>query len=253
MYRLIFLLTIGLPLWATAQDTRRVTEKHKEPPYTEEYHVLRSDGVTREGEYERYLSSSFGAKRMVTDKGSYHNGLKEGTWYEYVGYDAQGYHDPLAATGNYTAGQKSGVWVYYRNADTVEQRFNYDTRQPEYLLQDPTKKCLMLQGSDTVNTVMDRGPVCVGGSALINHVIAEEIYYPELARERSLQGKVVVAFTIDTAGRASAPWIKKSVDPVLDNEALRVTGHINTLWLPGVVHGQKVPSIYVIPVSFILE
>ena len=44
--------------------------------------------------------------------------------------------------------------------------------------------------------------------------------YPVRAQEKGIQGKVIVSFVIDKAGRVTDPQVVRSVDQDLDREAL---------------------------------
>jgi hypothetical protein len=83
-------------------------------------------------------------------------------------------------------------------------------------------------------------------------LIQEKVIYPPVAIQKELQGVVYVEFTV-TEGKIMPLTIKnilKGVDPLLDNEVIRVI-NLNLIWAPlGKMHGTKT---YSIPVQFILK
>ena len=76
-------------------------------------------------------------------------------------------------------------------------------------------------------------------------------YPPEAVRD-GIQGTVQVNFIIDKDGKVRDVSIAKSVDPLLDEEALRVIS-ASPKWRPGRLRGEKVSTSMTIPVEFRLE
>jgi len=76
--------------------------------------------------------------------------------------------------------------------------------------------------------------------------------YPQAAIERGIQGTVQVNFIIEKDGKLTNATIVKSVDPLLDDEALKVI-NASPKWKPAKAKGQKIRSTMTIPVEFKLE
>ena len=72
--------------------------------------------------------------------------------------------------------------------------------------------------------------------------------YPEAAYELGISGLVVLQITIETDGSVSAK-VLRSVDPSLDNEALRVA-RMSPKWEPAKIDGEAVRVTYNFPVRF---
>lgn len=81
--------------------------------------------------------------------------------------------------------------------------------------------------------------------------IAEHIRYPEEALKNKWEGKVEVAFTIDSTGKIFRTEIFRGVNPVLDAEALRVIREMPD-WRPGKHHGNPINVWFLLPVNFVL-
>ena len=76
--------------------------------------------------------------------------------------------------------------------------------------------------------------------------------YPDAAKENGVQGRVTLEFTIDKSGRVSNIKILRGVDPVLDNEAVRVISK-SPKWSPGKNRGKAVDVKYTFPIVFQLR
>ena len=70
--------------------------------------------------------------------------------------------------------------------------------------------------------------------------------------QEGIQGKVIVSFVIDKAGRVTDPQVVRSVDQDLDREALRVVKALPD-WIPGKQRGVAVDVFYTLPIEFRLQ
>ncbi len=82
--------------------------------------------------------------------------------------------------------------------------------------------------------------------------VYEYLKYPAAAVEAGIQGQVQVRLFIEKDGSVKDAQIIKSVDPLLDEEALKVI-KASPKWKPGKVQGVKVRSYMTIPVDFKLQ
>ena len=90
-----------------------------------------------------------------------------------------------------------------------------------------------------------------GMGELLQHV-RRTVRYPAACRDSSIQGRVIVSFTIDEDGTPKDPEVVTSVHPLLDAEAIRV---INAMpkWIPARSDGKPVSVKYTIPINFSLS
>ena len=104
---------------------------------------------------------------------------------------------------------------------------------------------------EKVFEVVEQMPSYPGGMEALMKFLTENIHYPKEAENKGIQGHVVAKFVVDTDGSLRDPKIIKSVDPLLDKEALRI---INAMpkWIPGKQNGKVVPVNYTIPIRFCL-
>ena len=100
--------------------------------------------------------------------------------------------------------------------------------------------------------VCDQMPEFPGGMGECMKYLSQNILYPAQAMEKSIQGRVIIQFVVKKDGSISDTKVVKSVDPLLDKEALRV---INAMpkWKPGMHEGKAVNVKYTIPVAFKLQ
>jgi protein TonB len=95
-------------------------------------------------------------------------------------------------------------------------------------------------------------PEFPGGVPALMKFIGENLIYPPEAQINNIQGKVFLQFVVNADGSAGRIEITKGVDPLLDNEAIRV---VNSLpkFKPGKQRGVPVPVWFQLPVTFKLQ
>ena len=104
-----------------------------------------------------------------------------------------------------------------------------------------------------IYTEVDSMPVFAGGDQGIINFIAQNTTYPEKAKENKITGKVIVRFVVEKDGTVAGAEVMKSVDPLLDAEALRVVSSLPKFEKPGIKDGKAVSVYYMIPISFALQ
>ncbi|WP_341899855.1 energy transducer TonB [Fluviicola taffensis] len=81
--------------------------------------------------------------------------------------------------------------------------------------------------------------------------VKENLRYPENARKSKIEGKCFLQFVVQKDGSISDVKVKKGVPdcPECDAEAIRLLKSMPN-WKPGVNNGEKVNSLFSIPVTF---
>ena len=79
--------------------------------------------------------------------------------------------------------------------------------------------------------------------------IAENIVFPQRAKETGVAGTVFASFVIDRDGSVSEVQILRGVHPDVDNAVLKVI-RSSPKWDPGINNGKFVRVRYTIPVAF---
>ena len=100
--------------------------------------------------------------------------------------------------------------------------------------------------------VVEQMPAFPGGMEKLMSFLQNNVKYPKQAQEKGTQGRVIVQFVVNTDGSIDKPKVVKSVDALLDNEALRVV-KMMPKWQPGKQNGEAVRVKYVLPVTFRLQ
>jgi TonB family protein len=102
-----------------------------------------------------------------------------------------------------------------------------------------------------IYTAVEVSPVFPGGDKGFIHYLSQNIRYPQLAREKNVQGRVYVQFIVERDGSLSD--IKALRDPGegLGAEAIRVISD-SPKWKPGLQNNVAVRVQYTVPVNFSL-
>ena len=103
--------------------------------------------------------------------------------------------------------------------------------------------------SNKVYEVVEEMPSFPGGKPAIIAYIAKTVKYPGPCLDNKIQGRVVCRFTVTKDGYVKDVVVTKSVDPLLDKEAVRVIS-LMPKWIPGKHNGARVDAKYTLPVTF---
>ena len=88
-----------------------------------------------------------------------------------------------------------------------------------------------------------------GGDLALWEWFKQNMVYPQEAIAKGIEGRVIVKFTVEEDGSVTNGEIMKGVDPLLDNEALRLVS-IMPKWTPGSFAGEVTRTMYAFPVLF---
>jgi TonB family protein len=100
--------------------------------------------------------------------------------------------------------------------------------------------------------VVEEMPMFPGGDSLLLKYIAENIKYPEAAKTKGIQGRVIIRFCITATGAVNKVSVLRGVDADLDAEAIRVVSSLPE-FKPGKQGGKPVPVWYMVPITFALD
>ena len=103
--------------------------------------------------------------------------------------------------------------------------------------------------SKRVYEVVEEMPSFPGGKPAIAAYIARTVKYPGPCLDDKIQGRVICRFTITRDGTVKDVVVTKSVDPLLDKEAVRVIS-LMPKWIPAKHNGERVDAKYSLPVTF---
>lgn len=95
-------------------------------------------------------------------------------------------------------------------------------------------------------------PEFPGGVQALMEYVEANIRYPQEAKERGKQGRVIVQFVVEEDGTLTGEQVLKPVDPQLDAEAIRIARSMPK-WKPGAIRGKPTRMRFSFPVTFRLE
>ncbi|MCQ2113471.1 MAG: TonB family protein [Bacteroidaceae bacterium] len=107
-----------------------------------------------------------------------------------------------------------------------------------------------VKNEEVISNKVRQMPQFVGGEAAMFAWLNENVHYPKIAEKNGVQGRVIVRFVVESDGSIGEVNVVESVDPSIDNEAIRV---IKTMpkWIPGKLwDGSLVRVWYTMPIMF---
>jgi TonB family protein len=110
---------------------------------------------------------------------------------------------------------------------------------------------LPADSSGNIYTKVDKQADYVRGPESFLRYIYSELSYPDEAKAKGIEGKVIVGFVVETDGFVSNMTIKQSLGGGCDTEALRIMGP--TKWKPAQKDGKLVRSFVSYPITFRLN
>ena len=105
---------------------------------------------------------------------------------------------------------------------------------------------------DSIYTIVDELPKFPSKYGDLKNYISKHLTFPEVFAESCIQGKVYVKTVITSKGEIKNIEILRGVDPLLDNEALKVISRLPE-FEPAKLNGKAVNVYFIIPVKFILQ
>lgn len=152
----------------------------------------------------------------------------------------------LTEQGGYQNTYKHGVW----KGEYADGSYYYKEVYDNGILRSGKAKTAQ---SDTIAYIdMEQMPEFQGGMGSLRKFLSENLTYPASAHRSGVQGQVWVNFVVCTDGTLCDYEVIKSVEPSLDQEALRVVKKMSGKWKPGSQRGEKVRVKYTLPVNFSL-
>jgi TonB family protein len=187
---LTFFLTL-FSLDSFSQERELVTLTFPESKQlSESFYVLKSDSKIKHGEYVSYFRISDDVfKQVQNGQMKLENYIKVKGNYDYgkKSGDWIEYSSPsvLKFHGKYLANKKVGIWLTYKEHGQVEERYDYD-------------RDLKLQPIIHLNTL-----------------------YPPMAREKGIEGTVMVSYKINSNCTVSNIQLDKRLEADCDSVAIR--------------------------------
>lgn len=105
---------------------------------------------------------------------------------------------------------------------------------------------------EEIFTIVEKMPVFPGGVEALFGYLANNIEYPDMAKDAKVEGKVYITFVVDKTGSVSAVKVLRGIGAGCDEEAIRVVKEMPK-WDPGRQRGKAVKVQYNLPINFILK
>ena len=102
---------------------------------------------------------------------------------------------------------------------------------------------------NSIFQVVELLPEFPGGMAELMKYLQKNLRYPQICKEQGVQGRVFVQFVVNTDSTITDVNVIKSVNPHLDEEAVRVVKAMPK-WNPGKQRGELVRVRFTLPVTF---
>ncbi len=99
------------------------------------------------------------------------------------------------------------------------------------------------------NTLVDIAPEYAGGAKELGRFFASNLKYPDLAKQKNVQGKVYLSFIVEKDGTLTDIKIKQGIGSGCDEEASRVL-KASEKWKPGMIKDSPVRTYFSVPVTF---
>jgi TonB family protein len=177
---------------------------------------------------------------IKTAGGLYNKGLKEGEWNYWTE------SGDLSNTNNFEHDSLNGYAIsYYSNGKMWSRSFfekGIETNTTTW-----NDKGELLEGKK--ETFVESMPEFPGGQDAMVTFLINNINYPKDARRKKIEGKVILQFNISIDGSISNVVVVKSVNELLDDEAVRVIKQM-PLWKPGYQNAKQVTVRYTLPIMF---
>ena len=104
-------------------------------------------------------------------------------------------------------------------------------------------------GNNGIFQVVELLPEFPGGMAELMKYLQKNLRYPQICKEQGVQGRVIVQFVVNMDSTITDVNVIKSVNPHLDEEAVRVVKAMPK-WKPGTQRGKPVRVRCTLPVTF---
>jgi len=96
---------------------------------------------------------------------------------------------------------------------------------------------------------VDNMPVPPGGMEGFTKYMIENLKYPSAAKDKKVEGMVVVTFVVNANGSVEAVEVLRGIGAGCDEEAMRMVANSGT-WSPGIKDGKPVATRMNLPVMF---
>ena len=127
--------------------------------------------------------------------------------------------------------------------------FSVDKLKLKILTTEDTPTQVLEKDNDTVFQMVEQMPEFPGGVEAMMHYVANNVKYPQEARDKNISGRVFVSFVIEKDGSVNEVKVMRGIGGGCDEEAVRVVKNMPK-WKPGMQKGKPVRVSYMMPLNF---
>ncbi|MDX5337832.1 MAG: energy transducer TonB [Cyclobacteriaceae bacterium] len=106
-----------------------------------------------------------------------------------------------------------------------------------------------VSAQESVHKQVDEMPVPPGGMPGFTQYMIDNLKYPETAKEKGIEGLVLVAFVVKSDGSVENIEIIQGIGAGCDEEASRIVAESGK-WTPGKMDGKAVNTQMTLPIKF---
>lgn len=239
---LFFLLIMSLTVKSQHNDALYVFDEDWKPVDIKYAHFLlhthQLNDTCWQWDYYNFVGPLIKTEQYLNKDGSVRNGVSNY-------YNEAGYMDSLT---NFSRGKRNGD-SWKMDEDSFKFNFKYvyqDDSLIEFIDINKQKKDSSLSYPDEKESEFP------GGTAGWLRYLTKKLVYPERAINGNIQGQVRIGFVVDKAGVVIDPYIAKSVEYSMDEEALKIVRNSGK-WVPAFQNGHYVKSYKLQPLNFRLQ
>jgi len=139
--------------------------------------------------------------------------------------------------------------IIFNTDDLIKNAVNIplSSEEPTTATQGPT--ILDVAPDAEIHIFVEEMPTFVGGDSARQKFLAENLSYPQMAKENNVQGTVYVSFVIDARGRITNVKLLRGIGAGCDEEALKVISMMPN-WNAGRQNGRTVNVSFNMPIVF---
>ncbi len=103
--------------------------------------------------------------------------------------------------------------------------------------------------NDSIYEICEVMPQFPGGEQAMMKFVSSNVHYPEEAKDKGINGRVLVSFVVEKDGSVTEVEVRKGIGKICDEEAVRVVKAMPK-WTPGMQDGKPVRVHYNLPFYF---
>lgn len=143
------------------------------------------------------------------------------------------------------------VLIFF-SSGTISDLSAQDNKAPAAKKDNKEMKAPDRKENSEVFMTVEKMPVYPDGQAAMIDYLIKNIKYPEEAKKKGIQGKVLVSFVVEKDGSISEVKVVSGIGSGCDEEAVRVVKGMPK-WVPGEQKGKPVRVQFKLPIMFALS